>query len=135
MSILVGLALIFTVSAGSWQRPVAAASGPDGAELFTTYCASCHGAEGLGNGPVAHALRHAPANLTELARKNGGIFPMARVRRIIEGRDVESHGDRDMPVWGDAFKTTRDGGSRESADARIAAIAVYLESIQRREAQ
>jgi hypothetical protein len=80
-------------------------------------------------------LRHAPPILTELARKNGGTFPMARVRRIIEGRDVESHGDRDMPVWGDAFKTSRDGGSRENADARIAAIAVYLESIQHREAQ
>ena len=135
MSGVVGLALIFAISAGRWQKPLAAASASDGAELFTTYCASCHGAEGFGNGPAARALRHAPPNLTELARKNGGIFPMARVRRIIEGRDVESHGDRDMPIWGDAFKATRDGRSRENADTRIAAIAVYLESIQRREAQ
>jgi hypothetical protein len=79
-------------------------------------------------------MRHPPTNLTEIARKNGGMFPTTRVRRIIEGRDVESHGDRDMPVWGDAFKTTRDGRSRETADARIAAIVLHLESIQHREA-
>jgi hypothetical protein len=63
------------------------------------------------------------------------VFPAARVRRLVEGRDVESHGDRDMPVWGDAFKATRDGRAREAADARIAAIVVYLESIQHRAAQ
>lgn len=129
---LVGL--MIAVSAWARQGPLAAAE-PNGGELFATYCASCHGAEGTGNGPLARAMRHAPTNLTEIARKNGGMFPAARIRRIIEGRDVESHGDRDMPVWGDAFKTTRDGRSRANADARIAAIVVYLESIQHREAQ
>jgi hypothetical protein len=84
---------------------------------------------------MAGALRQAPADLTEISKRNGGMFPAARVRRIIEGREIESHGDRDMPVWGDAFKTTREGRSQEGADARIASIVRYLESIQRREAQ
>lgn len=63
------------------------------------------------------------------------MFPGARVRRIIDGRDVESHGDREMPVWGDAFKSTRDGSPLETADARIATLVSYLESIQQRDAQ
>ena len=49
--------------------------------------------------------------------------------------NVESHGDRDMPVWGDPFTLTREGRFRDGAEARIAAIVRYLESIQRREAQ
>jgi mono/diheme cytochrome c family protein len=127
--------LVLSGSTHTWQGAGGDATAADGAELFKTYCASCHGAEATGHGPVARALRHAPADLTQIAKKNGGMFPTARVHRIIAGRDIESHGDREMPVWGDAFTTTRDGRSRERADARIAAIVRYLESIQHREAQ
>lgn len=81
---------------------------------------------------MAPALRKPPADLTQIAAKNGGVFPTERVRRIIDGRDVISHGDPEMPVWGDAFKTSRDGYSEESVRARILAIVRYLESIQRR---
>jgi mono/diheme cytochrome c family protein len=108
------------------------ASGP---ELFKTHCATCHGAEGRGNGPLASALRQTPTDLTELSKRNGGTFPGVRVRRLIDGRDVESHGDREMPVWGDAFRSTRDGRSAEMAAARIAALVDYLASIQHREAE
>jgi mono/diheme cytochrome c family protein len=127
--------LLLSVTGQTWQRDTAAASAMDGAELYRTYCASCHGAEATGNGPAARALRHAPANLTLIAKKNGGTFPAARVKRIIEGWDIESHGDREMPVWGDPFSLTRDGSFRSGAEARIAAIVRYLESIQSREAQ
>jgi mono/diheme cytochrome c family protein len=107
---------------------------PEGEELFRTYCASCHGLDATGNGPLALALRHQPSDLTQLSKRNGGMFPGARVRRIIEGRDIESHGDRDMPVWGDVFKK-RNGQSKEAADQSIRAIVQYLESLQHRQAQ
>lgn len=129
-----GLSLIISSVVGAQRQP----TGPgvaDGADLFKRYCASCHGTEATGHGPVALALRHAPPDLTQLSRRNGGMFPTNRVNRIIEGRDVESHGDRDMPVWGDAFSMTREGRSREAAAERIAAIVRYLESIQYRDAQ
>jgi hypothetical protein len=64
-----------------------------------------------------------------------GVFPSERVKRIIDGRDVPSHGSRDMPVWGDAFRTTRDGLSPESVEARIEAIVRYLRAIQQRPAE
>ena len=101
-----------------------------GSQLFRTYCASCHGATAQGNGPLADSLRHTPPDLTTYTARNGGVFPGERVRRIIDGRDVAAHGDRVMPVWGDAFKSRPGGYSEESVAARIAAILRYLEGIQ-----
>jgi mono/diheme cytochrome c family protein len=36
-----------------------------GAQLYATYCASCHGPEGKGDGPVAATLNPRPANHTD----------------------------------------------------------------------
>ena len=101
----------------------------EGSRLFRAHCASCHGASGRGNGPVADQLRHVPSDLTQYTRRNGGVFPSERVHRIIDGRDVPSHGDRDMPVWGDVFKL---GSSGADVKARIEAIVRYLAGIQER---
>jgi hypothetical protein len=62
-------------------------------------------------------------------------FPSERVRRIIDGRDVASHGDREMPVWGDTFKRASKDASEDAASARIAALVRYLQSIQERPAE
>jgi mono/diheme cytochrome c family protein len=105
-----------------------------GAALFRTYCASCHGADAHGAGPVADQLRKLPPDLTEFAARNGGTFPSERLRGIIDGHGVPSHGDREMPVWGDAFKRTRENLSDEAIKARIDAIVRYLQAIQRRAA-
>jgi mono/diheme cytochrome c family protein len=76
-----------------------------GAALYHTYCASCHGDSGRGDGPVGAVLRTPPADLTALARNNGGIFPDSRVSEFIDGRrDVLAHGPRAMPVWGLMFQ-------------------------------
>jgi mono/diheme cytochrome c family protein len=103
-----------------------------GATLFRTYCAPCHGTDARGAGPMTTELRRLPPSLTSFAVRNGGVFPGERVRRIIDGRDISSHGTMEMPVWGDAFRRTREGLSEEAAAARIDAIARYLDSIQER---
>lgn len=103
-----------------------------GSQLFRTYCASCHGTTARGNGPLAESLRQAPPDLTTYTARNGGVFPSERLRRIVDGRDVATHGDREMPVWGDAFKATRGGSSEAAVAARIAAILKYVEGIQMR---
>jgi hypothetical protein len=72
--------------------------------------------------------------LTKYTAKNGGVFPTERVYRIIDGRDVSSHGNREMPVWGDAFRGSRDGLTDEAVKARIQAIVKYLQGIQERAA-
>jgi mono/diheme cytochrome c family protein len=106
----------------------------EGRKLFAIYCASCHGATGVGNGPAAESMRRQPPDITELAMANGGVFPAARMGRIIDGRDIRSHGDREMPVWGDAFKAIPDGRSEDAVRGRIASILKYLATIQRRRA-
>jgi mono/diheme cytochrome c family protein len=117
----------------SLQRPSAGADDA-GAQAFRSYCASCHGASGRGNGPMADQLRRQPPDLTKFTTRNGGVFPSERVARIIDGRDVPAHGDREMPVWGDAFRTTREGLSADEIKARIAAIVRYLQAMQERPA-
>jgi caa(3)-type oxidase subunit IV len=54
-----------------------------GKELFATNCASCHGAEGHGDGPASAALNPKPRNFTQDAgwkngRKITGIFKTLR---------------------------------------------------------
>ena len=115
-------------------RVPAAAPGRSGAQLFRTYCATCHGLNAHGDGPLADRLRHAPPDLTTYSARNSGVFPSERVFRIIDGREVRSHGDRDMPVWGDAFRTEPDGLTADEVKARIDAIVGYLRDIQRRDA-
>jgi mono/diheme cytochrome c family protein len=120
-------------AAKSQQSPAGTARIAEGRTLFVSYCATCHGTSGHGDGPVGEDLRVRPADLTQLANRNGGRFVPARIQRIIDGRDmdVKEHGNIEMPVWGNAFKR-REGLSEEAVRARIEAIVRYLESIQER---
>ena len=108
-----------------------------GANDYETYCASCHGTSGHGDGPVAEFLAITPTDLTKLARKNGGAFPDARIAEIIDGRqEVKVHGPRDMPVWGDWFDAEADApGLRPSereivVRERIKALVSFLKTLQ-----
>jgi mono/diheme cytochrome c family protein len=104
-----------------------------GAQLFRTYCASCHGENGRGAGPISAQLRNAVPNLTTFSARNGGMFPAERVRQMIEGRGPAAHGDRSMPVWGDVFRRQEVAG--DTAAMRIESIVTFLESIQQRPAE
>ena len=101
--------------------------GTRGEKLYMTYCASCHGTTGKGDGPVAAALRKAPSDLTMIPKENGK-FPAVRVKRFISGDDaIEAHGTRDMPVWGNYFKVKHDNAT---ATANVYSLMRYVESIQ-----
>lgn len=75
-----------------------------GKREFEAKCAVCHGTGGKGNGPVVELLKKSPPDLTVLARQNGGVFPMERLYRVIEGSEVAAHGTRDMPIWGRDYR-------------------------------
>lgn len=102
-----------------------------GKTMFMEYCAACHGTDGKGNGPAAPALKKAPADLTQLAaHTSDGKFPGIRVSRYIQGDDtVQSHGARDMPIWGDVFRSTNRMDSSTPA-LRVANLTDYVRSIQ-----
>jgi mono/diheme cytochrome c family protein len=136
-----GFVFVFALLSGpalSAQTPPQlppAASTHDGAQLFRNHCAPCHGTSGHGDGPVAEVLRKQPADLTKYAVMNGGSVPVERLRRVIDGRDVPSHGDRSMPVWGVTLRTSRDRDGYHSVEARIDALVRYIQSIQERRGQ
>jgi mono/diheme cytochrome c family protein len=101
----------------------------DGVDLYRAYCASCHGENGKGDGPVAPALKATVADLTVIMKNNGGKFPVARVRRIINGEGmIASHGSREMPVWGPIFHQVEADVDR--GPVRLENLVKYLESIQ-----
>ena len=75
-----------------------------GQRYFVRYCSACHGAQGRGDGPAAVALQPPPADLTRIAQRRGGDFPVAEITAYIDGRiGVPAHGRGDMPVWGERF--------------------------------
>jgi mono/diheme cytochrome c family protein len=133
-ALVCGLTATPSGALGQSSQTVTDAELARGRALFNNHCASCHGSTGVGNGPLATAMRRTPPDITALALLNGGIFPAERIRRIVDGRAVEAHGDREMPVWGDVFKMSTAAPGDDAASARIAAILKYLASIQRRQA-
>jgi len=108
------------------QSLIYSIKGPD---LYRAYCASCHGLTGRGDGPAAPALKAKVPDLTLLARNNGGVFPSARVRKMISGDEVlASHGSREMPIWGPIFHQVEE--DRDFGAVRLENLLKYLESIQ-----
>lgn len=115
---------------GPGTPPLATESmyGPD---LYRHYCATCHGRDAKGSGPVAAALKKAPPDLTLLARSQNGTFPAREVETIIRGGGaVAAHGSTDMPVWGPIFYALDPSDAR--VNARIHALVTYISSIQQK---
>jgi mono/diheme cytochrome c family protein len=84
--------------------PAMAQGGKDlGKREYDANCASCHGADGKGNGPYVELLKRSPPDLTTMAKRNGGVFPVSVAFDVIEGRG-RGHGSSDMPVWGRDYK-------------------------------
>jgi mono/diheme cytochrome c family protein len=129
MPVRVVLILGVVAAAATAQEDVESAK--RGAATFRSFCAPCHGTSARGDGPMAESLRYAPADLTKIARRNGGRFQADKVAKIIDGREqVKGHGGTDMPIWGDAFKRTREGVDERKVKATIAELVQYLATLQ-----
>ena len=120
-----------------------------GRSEFLSSCASCHGADGKGKGPVSEQLKVPPSDLTMLAKNNNGVFPTNAVYETIHGsKAVPAHGTREMPIWGERFNPIinlphavdpfywRLAGPENSPEVvvrtRILAVIDYLNRIQQK---
>jgi mono/diheme cytochrome c family protein len=102
----------------------------NGRDIFRAHCATCHGVEGKGDGPVAPALTTKMPDLSTISQRSGGVFPAARVRKIILGDEVIlSHGSREMPIWGKIFHQIQQ--DRDYGEVRLQNVTDYLKSIQK----
>ena len=118
-------------ASGVGQGELSPNYGVSGSYTFRTYCATCHGEKGKGDGPLAESLRFHPPDLTQIAKQNGGDYPAAEVRKIVDGRQpVDGRGGPDMPVWGDAFKNSETGFDDEKVDEKIASVVEHLKRLQ-----
>jgi mono/diheme cytochrome c family protein len=101
-----------------------------GQEMFHSYCASCHGIDGKGNGSATSALKTKPPDLTQLT-KLYGKFPATMVEHVIQGDQfVLAHGPREMPVWGQAFRNMN--ADPNLAKMKVQNLRIYIESIQQK---
>jgi mono/diheme cytochrome c family protein len=106
------------------QTPVSS-----GHVMFQEYCSACHGKTGEGNGPAAAALKTPPANLTLLAKNNGGTFPAKKVQDVLRfGVQSPAHGSSEMPVWGPTFRAL--SADNEVVTLRIANLTNYIQTLQ-----
>jgi mono/diheme cytochrome c family protein len=106
-------------------------TGPvNGKQMYTSYCAPCHGMDGRGNGPVAPALKQKPADLTAIAKNNGGKYPSSHIATVLEyGTELPAHGTAQMPVWGPVLGRM-DLQHPDQRLLRISNLSQYLRSIQ-----
>jgi mono/diheme cytochrome c family protein len=121
--------LLAVTTAGIVGATTAESMGADeGARLYATLCASCHGASGAGDGPAAGAMTPPPTDLTRSTLK------VPELMRVIDGRrTVRAHGSAAMPVWGRVFEQEMDGGSREHRDAlrQTQMLAEYVQTLEK----
>lgn len=120
-----------------------------GKSEFQSSCASCHGVDAKGKGPVSDQLKTPPPDLTVLARNNNGVFPTNAVYETIYGsKPVPAHGTREMPIWGERFNPIVNlphnvdpsywklAGPERSPEvvvrARILAVIDYLNRVQQK---
>ncbi len=103
-----------------------------GHNLYEQHCYVCHGLRAKGDGPLAEQLRVAPADLTTIAKRRGGVFPDVELRETIDGRRrVRGHGPANMPLWGKVFANQGAGAAHESeVRDKIESLVTYLKSIQ-----
>lgn len=127
---------------------VALAQDLDAGKLeFQSSCATCHGTDGKGKGPLSEQLRVAPADLTVLAKKNNGAFPVNAVYETIYGiKRILAHGPPDMPIWGFRYFARNTAPSSKKPDhyvelssdldaiarTRLFAVVDYLNRIQQK---
>jgi mono/diheme cytochrome c family protein len=90
----------------------------EGKELYVQHCSLCHGADARGRTAYSELIRVETPDLTRIALRRQGWFPEVLVREIIDGR-FKIHGDRMMPIWGNAL-------SRK----QLVAITEYLYGMQ-----
>ena len=110
---------------------------PEGAALYDENCALCHGPGGRGDGSLAAGLDPAPADLTRIAARNGGVFPRADALSTIDGytRMDTSGAGHEMPEFGlllrgETVPVDVGDGKLTPVPRPLAALMVYLESIQ-----
>lgn len=124
-------ACCITWANSAWSADYVSMSGEN---LYRRFCASCHGVQGRGDGPVAASFRVEVPDLTRMADRAGAVNVRDRIARIIDGRYIiGAHGTRVMPVWGEDLVRLEIGNpdAERSTQVIIGRLADYVSSLQK----
>ena len=127
--LLVGVATA-GIGMGQTQSPRKLIASLDGKELLVSYCASCHGMDGKGHGPVAPVLKVEVPDLTSIQKRRAGKFPVGELEKFILGETAvkAAHGTTEMPVWGPVFKRVEK--DQDLGLVRVRKVVEYLKTLQ-----
>ncbi|MCD1625460.1 cytochrome c [Seohaeicola saemankumensis] len=128
-SALAGLAIVGACATVDMPEPA------EGQIVFDQNCAICHGPSGQGDGLIAENLDPAPPDLTRITFRARDVFPRTRVLSVIDGYTRKSP-EENMPEFGlllqgETVPVVLEDGTLSPVPRPLAALLVYLESIQR----
>lgn len=106
-----------------------------GEALFMENCLACHGTAGRGDGPLAAGLATKPANLTEIAARRNGVWPMLEIMSVIDGYSRNTLLREDMPVFenfldNEMVEFDTGNGANTLVPAKLIDIVEFLLSLQ-----
>ena len=106
-----------------------------GRAIYVDKCSVCHGPTGKGDGVLASELVTPPADLTRIAARRDGVWPMLEVMGIIDGYSTRYLPGTEMPIYdeflqGNLVTFDTGNGIRQRTPAGLLAVAQYLETIQ-----
>ncbi len=107
-----------------------------GASLYAARCAVCHGVDARGGGGASvPGLSKTPADLSVLARQNGGVFPTAQVLTTLAGYREGTQAGRRMAPFEELplgrQRNLRVEKGRRAVPAATADLLRYLQVVQR----
>lgn len=107
----------------------------EGKLLFMKNCVACHGVTGHGDGPNAVHLRTQPADLTQIAARRDGVWPMLEVMSILDGYFKSTNPREDMPIFedfldNDMVEFDTGNGLITLVPSKLIEVANYLETLQ-----
>lgn len=131
----VGAAMMVLVTGGLLVACAPEPMPSPGAQAYQDYCAICHGTRALGDGPVAPELEVPPPDLTLIASRNGGVFPLRAVADTVYGYAGKHEADL-MPEFsplldGPDVAVPGPDGTEEVMPVRLAEVVTYLQGLQR----
>lgn len=106
-----------------------------GRDEYLVACAACHGEKADGNGEIATMFKQRVPDLTGIAKRNDGVFPLLQVIQAIDGRAVVRGHGNPMPVFGNRYRAKAGDehailGAEAIARGRVLELALYIQSIQ-----
>jgi len=113
-ALVAGLFLVLAATAA----PGSLEAGEDGAALFTTYCSTCHGAEGKGDGAASAALDPKPADFSKAefwASRDDAL-----IKKVIKEGGAAVGKSAMMAPWGSVLN-----------DAQIDAVIAHIKTFKK----